>query len=326
MDFVCLMVIYEVFDGARSFLSLFILLFTFFKCYSQDGQVVNVNESVLSTSDRTYLSFGQGLGNYKTPYGVRKLNPLVFEGQISPDFFLNLSKKKSIGIAFFPKIVVRMFHETSVPVKTPSYNPSILLYHRIKSPFAKKVFQLFTPQNQITFLTYRLIHHSNGQNGSYFIPGTDTINYVNGNFSTNAVEVGFSWSGVDSNAVGKSFMNGRIAYERQLDFERETHMKDSYYYNKVTLESHAIRSEKIKAYFTYAFMWGTKTFGTRHSFDLIFSVKPFHKLSDFSVFIRGYIGPDYYNLYYPNILRTATIGIIADPLSIPVFKRQKKKA
>lgn len=306
-------------------------LFLLFLCalsiniFSQEISIANIDEAVLSTSDRTYVSFGQGLGNTKTPYGTKRLTPLIFESQISPDFSLSLSKRRTIGVAFFPKIIIRMYNQTSVPVKTPSYMPGILLYQRINWPFRKKMFPLFKTENQLAFLTYRLSHHSNGQEGSYFLPGTDSINYRNGNFSTNAVEIAFSWSTVDSGTVGKFFANGRIAYERQLDIEREVKMRDTYYYNKLTVESHIIYSEKIKAYITYSFMWGTRTFGTRSSIDVYIVMKPFRKLSNFSVFLRGFIGPDYYNLYYENKLSVLTLGIIADPLRIPVLRKLKRK-
>lgn len=293
--------------------------------YSQEAPVANIDEAVLSTSDRTYLSFGQGFGNYKTTDGTKRLTPLIFEGQISPDFFLSLSKKRTIGLVFFPKVVVRMFNQNSFPVRTPSYMPSILFYQRIKWPFDKKIFGFFKSEKQLAFLTYRLLHHSNGQEGDYFLPGTDSVNYRNGNFSTNAVEVAFSWSTVDSGAVGKAFANGRIAYERQLDFARETELKNTYYYNKLIVESHINYSEKIKAYITYSFMWGTRSFGTRNSIDIFIVMKPLQKLANFSVFIRGFIGPDYYNIYYSNQLRALTVGIIADPLKMPVFKKAKKK-
>jgi len=310
------------FKKLLSFFSLFLFPFILL---AQTSSVSNIDEAVLSTTDRTYVSFGQGVGNYKTPNGIKRLNPIVFEGQISPDFLVNVSKKKTAGFAFFPKIVIRMYDEKSFPVKTPSYMPSVLFYHRIKSPITKKIFKFFKSEDQLVFMTYRVSHHSNGQNGNYYTAGRDSVNFVNGNFSTNAIEVALSWSSVDSGSVGKAFVNGRIAYERQLDFEREENLKDIYYYDKITLESHIIYSQKFKAYITYALMLGTKKFGTRHALDLYFSLKPFHKFTDFSVFVRGYFGPDYYNLYYVNILRAVTIGIIADPLSIPTFKRLKRK-
>ncbi|WP_317899998.1 hypothetical protein [Aurantibacillus circumpalustris] len=307
--------------------TLSILIWVFFSLsnFAQTSQVTNIDEAVLSTTDRTYVSFSQGIGNYKTSTGVKPLKPLIFEGQISPDFLISLSKKTTSGLAFFPKIVIRMYNETSVPVKTPSYMPSILFYHRIKSPFNRKIFNFFKTEDQLAFLTYRVSHHSNGQNGGYYIPNTDSINFVNGNFSTNALEIAFSWSSIDSGSIGKAFVNGRIAYERQLDFEREISLKDNYYYNKITLESHIIYSQKIKSYITYAYMWGTRKFSSRHALDLYLSIKPFQKITDFSVFIRGYFGPDYYNLYYTYQLRNFTVGIIADPLSIPTVKKLRRK-
>lgn len=307
-----------------SFFKFYTFVFCLFPSFFYGQQIANVDEAVLSNSDRTYVSFGQGLGSYKTQYGAKHLNPLLFEGQISPDFFLNLSKKRTMGLAFFPKIIIRMYNEPSVPVKTPSYMPSILFYHQLKVPFSRKVFTYFKSPNRLTFMTYRLIHHSNGQSGSYYIHGTDSINFVNGNFSVNSAEMAFSWCAIDSGAMGKFFINGRLAYERQVNFEREAFLNSTYYYNKVSLEAHIIYSERVKAYFTYGFMWGTRKFGSRQSMDVFLAVKPFHRLSDFSVFLRGFIGPDYYNIYYVNSLRALTLGIIADPLSIPVFKKQKK--
>lgn len=312
------------FYSLKSFTLIFVFLIPYLYCQGQAVLPTKVDEAILSTADRTYVSFGQGLGNYKTPYGLKPLNPLVFEGQLSPSFILKLSK--NAGVAFFPKIVIRMFHENSVPVKTPSFMPNLLFYHQISWPFLKRTLRfLISPDNQLTFLTYRLIHHSNGQNGDYFLPGTDSLNYKNGNFSSNAAEIAFSWSAIDSSYIGKSFMNGRIAYEHQFGFEREPQMKNTYYLNKLTLESHIIYSEKVKTYITYAFMWGTKHFISRNSIDVFVVMKPFPKLANFSVFIRGYAGPDYYNLYYENILRTCTIGFIADPLIIPMFKKPKRQ-
>jgi len=308
-----------------SSLLIFIVLFSFTPVHAQYTQVADLDEAILSNSDRSYVSFGQGFGNYKTPYGRKALNPLVFEGQLSPSFFLRLSKKRTVGLAFFPKIILRMFDESSFPVKTPSYMPSLLFYHQLNLHFTKKILGLFTSAEQLAFMTYRIVHHSNGQDGSYFINGTDSVNYINGNFSTNAVEAAFSWSAIDSGNIGKAFINGRIAYERQLDFERELQLKNTYYYNKVSMETRIIYSEKVKVYITYSFMWGTNKFKPRNSLDMFLAWKPFQKMANFSIFMRGYIGPDYYNLYYENSLRAFTVGIIADPLKIPIFKHLKKQ-
>ncbi len=293
--------------------------------FAQLNTAANLEEAILSTSDRTYVSFGQGIGNYKTPYGIQRLKPLIFEGQISPNFNLSIAKRRAIGLSFFPKIVIRMYNQYSKPVKTPSYMPSILLYYQLNWPFTKKIFRFFSAEEQLVFLTARVIHHSNGQEGSYYINGTDSVNFKNGNFSTNAFEIAFSWSAIDSSALGKSFANGRLKYERQLEFERESLLLNNYYYNKISIESHVIYSEKIKAYITYAFMWGRPSFKLRNSFDLFIVAKPIQRLSNFSIFVRAYVGPDYYNLYFQNSLRTITFGLIADPMYIPILKKIKRK-
>lgn len=201
--------------------------------------------------------------------------------------------------------------------------PSILFYHKIKNPFPKRLFSLFNSERQMTFMTYRLMHHSNGQSDDYYIPGTTQVNFNTGNFSTNGAEVAFSWSEIDSGKVGKAFINGRIAYERQFDWGREEKLRNSYYYNKASVEARFLYSYRVRAYLTYAFMWGTREFGVRHSFDLFLSYRPFKTRSDFSFFVRGYLGPDYYNIYYVNELRAVTFGLLADPLNIPIMKKVK---
>jgi len=287
------------------------------------AQVINSDEAVLSTADRTYVSFSQGLGNYKTADGIRRLDPLICEMQISPGFFVRLRQQKPVGIGFFPKAIIRMYNEQSLPVKTPSYEPSLLLYHYIPSPFRSRIFKWVKAEQQYMFLTCRLVHQSNGQSGSYYqIKQPGMINFVNGNFSTNGAELGLSWSTIDSGSVGRAFVNGRIAYERQFDLDREPAIRNTYYYNKASVESRFIYSERASAYITYAFMWGTRQFGTRHSIDLLLCVRPFYRRSDFSLFVRGYIGPDYYNLYYVYTRRAVTFGIIADPFNIPMFKNR----
>jgi hypothetical protein len=175
-------------------------------------------------------------------------------------------------------------------------------------------------------MTYRLTHHSNGQEGDFLIPGTDSVNYVNGNFSVNSFEAAFSWSTIDSGASGKAFGNGKISYERQSNVEREEQLINLYYFNKVAVESQINYSEKVKVHISYSFMWGRPQFRLRNAFDIFVAIKPYQKLNNFSLFVRGYVGPDYYNLYFENTLRVINIGIIADPMKIPIIKKIKKKA
>lgn len=283
-------------------------------------QYITLNEGVVPAGDRTYISFSQGLGNMRTPVGIRPLNPIIFEGQLAPSFFLRIAKT-NFGVALTPKVVLRMYHEKSLPVRSPSYNPSLMVYQRVNSIFHLKVFKWFKVEKRVNFLTYKIAHLSNGQAGEYFDTTGIAINLKDGNFSTNYAEIAYSWSAIDSGKVGKAYVNGRIAYEHHFNIDRESGLRDTYYYDKFSLENKLIYSDQFKASVTYSLMLGTRKFGVRHSVDLFLSYHLYPKNSDFSIFIRGYVGPDYYNIFYVNNIRAVTIGILADPLSIPIFKK-----
>ena len=282
-----------------------------------------MNESVVPANDRTYISFSQGLGNMHTPVGIQPLKAIIFEGGLAPSFFLRLGPDSPFGVAFTPKVLIRMYQEPSLPVRSPSYNPSIMVYQRLYGTFFHlKLFRWFKTEKRVNFLTYKIAHLSNGQDGSYFTDSARTaINLKNGNFATNYAEIAYSWSSIDSGRVGRAYINGRIAYERHFDLDREEGLHNTYYYNKFTLENKLIYSNEFKASVTYSIMTGTRAFGVRHSVDLFISYRLFPKNSDFSLFIRGYVGPDYYNIFYVNNIRAVTFGILADPLSIPIFKK-----
>ena len=57
------------------------------------SQNLTVNSSIISSSDNTYVTFGQGLGNRITKNGVQNLEPLIFEAQLAPLFTLQFNKK-----------------------------------------------------------------------------------------------------------------------------------------------------------------------------------------------------------------------------------------
>lgn len=298
-------------------------VFFLFLIHRASAQYITLNEGVVPANDRTYISFSQGLGNMRTPLGKQPLKAIIFEGQLAPSFFVRLGPHSPFGVAFTPKVVFRMYQEESLPVRSPSYNPQLMVYQRLRWTFLHpKLFPWMKTEKKISFLTYKIAHLSNGQDGSYFTDTARTIiNLKDGNFSTNYVEIAYSWSAIDSGKVGRAYINGRIAYERQLELDREIGLHNTYYYNKFSFENKLIYSNEFKASITYSIMTGTRVFGVRHSVDLFVSYRIFPKNSDFSVFVRGYVGPDYYNIFYVNNIRAVTFGILADPLSIPIFKK-----
>ena len=126
-------------------------------------------QSIRANQVDSYITFGQGFGN---------LEPLIFEGLISPYFLLRTSRNARWGATVSPAIMLRMEAEKSFPVRAPSYMPNISFYHQISKT-----------SNQVKYVFLTLMHHSNGQEGN-FMNDDGTYNTQTGDFSTNMVEFG----------------------------------------------------------------------------------------------------------------------------------------
>lgn len=301
-----------------SFFTLFFLV-----CETSFSQKLGVNSSIISLSDQTYLTFGQGLGNRVTPYGVKKLEPLIFEGQIAPLFSLQFTKKVPFGFAICPKITFRMFNEFSVPVRTPSYMPFLIIYHKVKYPFLNRynMFKPFLKVKPSFYMSYKYGHHSNGQNGEYFLPNSKQINYENGNFSTDYTEIATSFLTGDTIHKNVDLISGRFAVEHHLGLNREDSMYNTYYYEKLSLELRFLILKKISVATGFSAMFGRNGFKPHYASETYISYRPFPTVSDISVFAKIYFGPDYYNLRYENNMSFVTFGILLEPKALAIIKK-----
>ncbi len=300
-----------------------IFTFLFFTCRFISSQNLTVNSSIVSFTDQTYVTFGQGFGNRITPQGVKKLERLLFEGQMAPLFSLQFKKKVPFGFALCPKIVFRMFDEFSYPVRTPSYMPFLLIYHRVKYPFLKR-FNMLKPFLKIkpTFYnTYKYGHHSNGQSGTYFIPGTKQINYESGNFAADYTEVAISFLSGDTLHDNLDLLSGRVGFEYQLGLNREDSMYNTYYYEKLNIELRFLVFKKISVATSFAVMLGRNGFKPHYASDTYISYRPAPKVSDISIFAKIYFGPDYYNLRYENNMSFISFGFLLEPKALAIIKK-----
>lgn len=288
------------------------------------GQDLTVNSSIVSFTDQTYITISQGLGNRVTPGGVKKLEPLLFEGQMAPLFSLQFRRRVPFGFALCPKIVFRMYNEYSYPVKTPSYMPFLLIYHKVKFPFLKRynMFRPFLKVKPAFFNTYKYGHHSNGQNGPYFIPGTKDINYKNGNFATDYTEVATSFLSGDTIHDNLDLISGRLAFEHHLGLNREDSMYNTYYYEKLSLELRFLVLKKISVSTGFSAMFGREGFKPHYASDTYISYRPLPHISDISVFAKIYFGPDYYNLRYENTMSFISFGFLLEPKALAIIKKK----
>jgi len=73
----------------------------------------------------SYITFPTDIGN---------IEPLWFEGNVIPNFYLRQSQNSRLMGVLTPQIIIRMYQEESFPVRTPSYMPQLTVLfpaHRI---------------------------------------------------------------------------------------------------------------------------------------------------------------------------------------------------
>jgi hypothetical protein len=301
---------------------IFFCIFLFATILSFQAQNLTVNSSIISCTDNTYITFGQGLGNRITKNGVEKLEPLIFESRIAPIFTLQFNNKVPFGFVLSPKIILRMFNDSSWTVRSPSYMPFILVYHKIKFPFLKR-YNMFKPILNIKpsfFMTYKFAHHSNGAGGTYFIPNTKDVNLINGNFTTDFTEIALSFLSKDTVNKKLDLISGRLGFEYHIPLTQENNMEYTYYKERINLELRFVVFKNITVVPVFSAMYGKNSFTPKYSLDTYISYRPFKSKSDLALFAKVYIGPDYYNLRYINTMRYVSFGLLLEAKGLSIFK------
>ncbi|MFA6403950.1 MAG: hypothetical protein WCX31_20315, partial [Salinivirgaceae bacterium] len=157
----------------RKLLIVFALTFTFqSNAQKHMDSIPSIDLTVISRVNQgnSYITFPTDIGN---------IEPLWFEGNIIPNFYIRKNKTSRLMGVLTPQIIIRMFQEESSPVKTPSYMPQITVYYNFKKKNNSPDFSMYG----------RIAHHSNGQDGDFLLENGE-INLKNGDFSTNFLELG----------------------------------------------------------------------------------------------------------------------------------------
>jgi len=244
----------------------------------------------------SYILFGSGFGN---------LEPLIFEGNLAPYFMISISEKVRWGIELSPRIVIRMYNKYSLPIRTPSFMPKVTFFYQFLDKENGK-------RDLFTYIS--AMHHSNGQEGDFFLADSITINTLTGNFSTNWVEGGFFLSRPNAKVL---FNTNYIKLYTTYNYLQEKKLSGTYgrlrfFVNvKSTVKlSKAFRiivapNDKNKKYvFDQSIKLGwiagklndEQTFNIKRLIlDYSLSFTPTF-LKDVNIFIQYYYGQDYYNI------------------------------
>jgi hypothetical protein len=291
--------------------SIIITLTNPFICIGQkvDSTDQDIGLSVISQVNQgnSYITFPTDIGN---------IEPLWFEGNLIPSFHLRQSKDSRLMGVLTPQIIFRMFQEESFPVRTPSYIPQITLYFLLKDNDNAKSTSVYS----------RIAHHSNGQDGEFFLDCGD-INTKSGDFSTNYFEGGLIKTNFNDQFNAYQFFKSSLEIHPQswsADELNGIYSKVRWHNafsifklsNKEIIRKQNTPDISIKGEATWMFgdlnNW-KRTSINRLSLNLTFYYHP-KFLEDVGLFVQYYHGLDYYNMYFNHQLYVLRFGIMTEKL------------
>lgn len=263
----------------------------------------------------SYVSATGGFGN---------IDKLIFEADIIPYFLVKLSGSDRWGIELSPEIILRMYNEKSVPVRSPSFMPRITGFYQIRQPEVYK-------SDLFGYLS--VWHHSNGQENDFYNDDKVTINTRTGNFSTNAAEVGLFMSEPDKlNPNATRYIKLSTVYHFMHVTDLNNIYGDLRFFvdlqsivnvtktlRMLNLVSNNSRTSSAMLYGSVKFGYIADNFNHTKAISLnrlIFkgtiSYKPFF-LHDINLFAQYYYGQDYYNISFSRQLHLFRFGLMARP-------------
>jgi hypothetical protein len=296
------------------------LLIGFLGCFGLEPLEAQTNDShiaenlffrtIRANQTESYITFSQGIGN---------VEPLIFEGLVAPYFLLRTSRDAKWGATISPAILIRMYAENSLPVRTPSYMPEISFYHQLDN----------AEDENLKYVFLNLTHHSNGQEGDFFNED-GSFNTITGNFSTNYLELGFS---LNKNVLPfyntNEYFSSSLEYH--IDADRVEEMVGRYgfvrwhnslrvfrfpeYRNateKLVFDKNPAVQTRLETTWLFGNINDASSFDLRKRFNFSLTVayRPRY-LSDVSLFANFYSGEDYYNIYFFKRITVFRVGLQA---------------
>lgn len=269
--------------------------------------ILNLDKMAQINQGDSYVTF---------PFDFGNIEPLMFEANVSPSFKIRERKDSRLMGVLTGQIIIRMYDETSYPVRTPSYIPQITFYFLTGNKQASKKLTLFG----------RFAHHSNGQDGNFYNE-EGAINLMTGNFATNFVEFGLiksshsnrlnafkffkssveihpkSWmlDEMQGKYSGLRWHNTFLAYKLPMDGDFKKSQKSNFSLKaETTLMLDNVNNQEIVDL-------------KRLNASLTFYYHP-KFLEDIGFFVQFYHGADYYNIYFNHQIDTIRFGLMTEIL------------
>ena len=288
-----------------------IVLIESFACFAQDK-----NDTIPVIELTTVAQVNQGNSYITFPTDIGNIEPLWFEGNLKPNFYIRQSKNSRLMGVITPQVIIRMYQEESFPVRTPSYIPQITAYYLLSSKTKANSLSLFG----------KFAHHSNGQDGDFFLENGD-INLLTGNFATNYYELGLIKTIYNSRFNAVQFLGTSLEiHPPNLTAEELNGIYSLYRWNTIfsifKMPPNSSQSKKRNASISLkgqtTWMFGDFNNLDNFSIDrLNLSLTFFYHpkfLEDIGLFVQAYHGMDYYNIYFDHQIDVIRFGIMTEKL------------
>jgi len=254
----------------------------------------------------SYITFPTDIGN---------LEPLWFEANLIPNFYIRVREDSRLMGVVTPQIIIRMYQEESFPVRTPSYIPQLTLYYLISSEKCANSVSLFG----------KIAHHSNGQEGDFLLENGE-VNQLTGSFSTNYYSLGIIKTNYNAKYDAAQFfgtslkifpgrltpdLDGRYSLYRWNSIFSIFKMPQKYDNDKKKNASVSLKGESTWM-FGEVDDWSAFSLN-RLNLSLTFYYHP-EFLEDIGFFAQIYHGMDYYNIYFEHQINVLRFGIMTEKL------------
>lgn len=280
-------------------------------CFGQEN-----NDTIPIIELTTIAQVNQGNSYITFPTDIGNIEPLWFEGNLMPNFYIRQSKNSRLMGVITPQIIIRMYQEESYPVRTPSYMPQITVYYLLSSK---------TEVNSLSVFG-KFAHHSNGQDGDFYLENGE-INLKSGNFTTNYYELGIIKTNYNARFSAVQFLRTSLEIHPQSStMEEMDGMYSLYRWNTLfsifRLPPKSNQSNKKNASISIKGQ-ATWMFGVLNNLDgfsldrlnLSFTFYYHPKfLEDIGLFAQIYHGMDYYNIYFNHQIDIIRFGIMTEKL------------
>lgn len=289
----------------------------FFIGFVTNLALAQTNEDATSilTLDKM-AQINQGDSYVTFPFDFGNIEPLMFEANVSPSFKIRERKDSRLMGVLTGQIIIRMYDETSYPIRTPSYIPQITFYFLTGNKQASKKLTLFG----------RFAHHSNGQDGNFYNEDGN-INLESGNFATNFFELGLIKSSYSNQLNAFKFFKSSVEVHPKSWMLDEMQGKysglrwhNTFLAYKLPMNGDFSKSRKanfsLKAETTLMLdhINNWETFDLKRlNARLTFYYHP-KFLEDIGFFVQFYHGADYYNIYFNHQIDTIRFGLMTEIL------------